>query len=269
MHLQQLSWPLLVSCCLVLTSLGCSTVRETGRRQLMLVTSDQEQTLGAQAYQEVLSKAKRSTDARMTAVVERVGKRIAGAADRPDFRWEFALIESDQVNAFCLPGGKIAVYTGILPIMKNEAGMAVVVGHEVAHAVARHGGERISQQMSVEIIQELLAQGLAKASPTLRSGALQAFGVGAQVGALLPYSRAHESEADQIGLIYAARAGYDPREAIGLWRRMEASRKSRGLEFLSTHPREERRIGQFEKEMPAALEAYRAARQQYGVGEQW
>lgn len=269
MRSRTLSRLLLGSFCLVLPALGCSTVKETGRRQLMLVTSGQEQALGVQAYREILSKAKRSTDVRMTAIVERVGRRISEVADRPDFQWEFALIESPQVNAFCLPGGKIAVYTGILPIMKNEAGMAVVIGHEVAHAVARHGGERMSQQMSVEIIQELLAKGLAKASPTVQSAALQAFGVGAQVGALLPYSRAHESEADQIGLIYAAKAGYDPREAVGLWQRMAEVQKSKPPEFLSTHPREKRRIGQFEKEMPAALEAYRAASQQHGLGESW
>jgi len=248
---------------------GCSKVEATGRRRIMLVTADQEQQLGVQAYREVLKKEKRSTDARMTAIVERVGRRIADAADRPDFHWEFALLESDQVNAFCLPGGKIAVYTGILPVVKNEAALAVVIGHEVAHAVARHGGERISQAMTVEVIEELLAQGLSRASPAIRTGALQAFGLGSQVGAILPYSRTHEIEADQIGLMYAAKAGYDPREAVPLWERMEAVGRSRPPEFLSTHPREKRRIERLEKHMPAAIEAYEAAPQRYGLGETW
>jgi len=235
----------------------------------MLVTPGQERALGAQAYQEVLSESRRSGDARMTAILERVGRRVAEAANQPEFQWEFALLESEEVNAFCLPGGKVAVYTGILPVMKNEAGMAVVVGHEVAHAVARHGGERLSQHLSVVIIQELLAQGLSRSSPAVRTGALQAFGVGAEVGAILPYSRRHEEEADEIGLRYAARAGYDPREAIALWQRMEALRETRPPEFLSTHPHEKRRIRQFEKLMPAALEVYQAAPRQHGLGEQW
>ncbi|HPD29041.1 MAG TPA: M48 family metallopeptidase [Phycisphaerae bacterium] len=250
-------------------SVGCSTVAETGRKQIMLVSAEQEQRLGLDAYQEVLAKEKRSSDPRMTAIVERVGRRIAAVANRPDFQWEFALLESDQVNAFCLPGGKIAVYTGLLPIARNEAGLAVVVGHEVAHAVARHGGERLSQRLSAEIIQELLATGLSRASPMVRTGALQAFGIGTNVGVLLPYSRTHETEADQIGLMYAARAGYDPREALALWQRMEAAGKNRPPEFLSTHPREARRIERLGKLMPQAMKAYEASPHRYGLGETW
>lgn len=252
-----------------LWSVGCSTVAETGRTQIMLVSAEQEQRLGLDAYQEVLAKEKRSSDQRMTAIVERVGRRIAAVANRPDFQWEFALLESDQVNAFCLPGGKIAVYTGLLPVAKNEAGLAAVVGHEVAHAVARHGGERLSQRMSAEIIQELLATGLTKASPTVRTGALQAFGIGTNVGVLLPYSRTHETEADQIGLMYAAKAGYDPREAVAMWQRMEAVGKNRPPEFLSTHPREGRRIERLGELMPEAMKAYEACPHRYGLGETW
>ncbi len=250
-------------------SLGCSRVPETGRQRIMLVSSGQEQQLGLDAYREVLSKSKRSTDAKMTAVVERVGRRIAAVANRPDFKWEFALLESKEVNAFCLPGGKIAVYTGILPVAKNEAALAVIVGHEVAHAIARHGGERMSQQMSVEMIQELLSVGLGRASPAMREGTLKAFGLGTELGVLLPYSRAHESEADQIGLTYTAKAGYDPREAIGLWQRMEQVSKSRPLEFLSTHPREENRIQRLQQLMPAAMQEYQASPHHYSLGEQW
>lgn len=252
-----------------LWSAGCSSIPETGRQRIMLISAGQEQKLGLEAYHEVLASEKRSSDKQMTAVVERVGQRIATVANQPDFKWEFALLESDEVNAFCLPGGKIAVYTGLLPVVKNEAALAAVVGHEVAHAIARHGGERISQQMSVEIIEGLLSTGLGNASPVVREGAMQAFGIGSQVGVLLPYSRTHENEADHIGLMYAARAGYDPREAIALWQRMEAVGKTRPPEFLSTHPREARRIERLHELMPEAVKAYEACPQRHGLGETW
>jgi len=250
-------------------SAGCSTVKETGRKRIMLVTRSQEQALGLEAYQEILAHERRSTDARMTAVVERVGRRIARVADQPDFEWEFALLDSPKVNAFCLPGGKVAVYAGILPVAKNEAGLATVMGHEVAHAVARHGGERISQRLSVELIEQLLAVGLRKSAPIVRNGALQAFGVGTNVGVLLPYSRTHEMEADRMGLMYMARAGYDPREALAFWERMAALGGSRPPEFLSTHPGVKRRIEQLKELLPAALRAYEAAPHHYGRGETW
>jgi predicted Zn-dependent protease len=235
----------------------------------MLVTQGQERTLGVQAYGEILAQEKRSDDKRMTEIIERVGRNIAKVANRPDFEWEFALLESDQVNAFCLPGGKIAVYTGILPIMKNEAGLAAVMGHEVAHATLRHGGERLSQQMSAKVIEELLARGLGDSSPEMRDAAMKAYGTGVNVGVLLPYSRAHELEADQIGLIYAAGAGYDPREAVALWQRMQAQGGSRPPEFLSTHPQEAHRIDELESQMSDALEAYEKAETRHGRGESW
>ena len=188
-------------------------------------------------------------------------------ADQPDFQWEFKLIESEQVNAFCLPGGKIAVYTGILPIMKNEAGMAMVMGHEVAHATSRHGGERMSQHMTAAVLQEALAYGLRDASPLTQKAALEAFGIGSKVGVLLPYSRTHELEADQIGLIFAAEAGYDPREAVRLWTRMKEAKKKRPPEFLSTHPHEENRIEELQEDMAKALEVYEKTPQKFGLGE--
>lgn len=253
----------------MLPATGCSRVQETGRKRIMLISSSQEQALGAQAFQEVLAEEKVSDDLKATAIVDRVGRGIADAADQPDFQWEFKLLESPEANAFCLPGGKIAVYTGILPLAANEAGLAVVVGHEVAHAVARHGGERLSQQMSVDILEQLVAVGLRDSSPMIRQGALQAFGVGTTVGVMLPYSRRHEMEADQIGLLYTARAGYDPREAIPFWERMAAAARTRPPEFLSTHPGVERRIEQLREMMPEALKAYEAAPQQHGLGESW
>lgn len=250
---------------------GCSRVEETGRRRIMLMTSGQERELGAQAYAAILEDEKDSTDARMTALVRRVGERIAAAADRPDFDWEFRLIESDQVNAFCLPGGKVAVYTGMLPIMQNEAGLAIVLGHEAAHATARHGAERVSQHMSLRAVSGAISAGLRQAAPQHQSSIMAAFGAGTTVGVLLPYSRAHELEADQIGLIYAARAGYDPREAVPFWERMGqyAEGRDRPPDFLSTHPPEQRRIEALEAHMPAALAEYERAPHRYGTGEQW
>jgi predicted Zn-dependent protease len=248
---------------------GCTTVEGTGRRQLMLVTEDQEQALGLDAYRQILADEKISNDSYMTGILRRVGERIAVVADRPDFEWEFNLIESEQVNAFCLPGGKIAVYTGILPIMKNEAGMAAVIGHEVAHAIARHSGERMSQHMSATVVGELLAIGMQDASPGVRETTLQAFGVGTQVGVLLPFSREHESEADVMGLMYTAKAGYDPRESVRLWQRMKEASGKKPPEFLSTHPSEDRRINELQDLMPKALKAYEAVPEQYGLGQQW
>jgi predicted Zn-dependent protease len=233
----------------------------------MLVSVEQEARLGAQAYEQVLSKEKISDDEHMTAVLNRVGKRIAAVANRPNFAWEFKLIESDQVNAFCLPGGKIAVYTGILPIMKNEAGMAIVIGHEVAHATARHGAERMSQHLTAAVVQEAIGVGLQDASKETRDAALAAFGAGAKVGVLLPYSRTHELEADQLGLILAAKAGYDPREAVPLWQRMAKAAKNKPPEFLSTHPHEEHRIERLRELMEDAMEEYQDAKHQHGLGE--
>lgn len=248
---------------------GCATVEGTGRKQLMIISEGQELQLGAEAYKEVLSKEKIAKDARMTAVVRRVGKRIAAVSNRPHFEWEFNLIESDQINAFCLPGGKIAVYTGILPIMDNEAGMAAVMGHEVAHAVARHGGERVSQKLGVAIAMEVAAHGMGGASPETQKITMSALGAGVNVGLLLPFSREHELEADELGLLFAAKAGYDPREAVRLWERMEAAGKKKPPEFLSTHPSEAHRIDDLEMLMPRAMQYYNAAPRKYGLGEDW
>lgn len=262
-----------VVACLVLAPclVGCATVAETGRKQLMLISPGQETALGAMTYKRVLKKEKAVRETPMNAVLERVGKRIAAASGRTDLEWEFNLFESKTVNAFCLPGGKVAVYTGILPVMKNEAGLAIVLGHEVAHATARHGAERLSQALTLQAITSILSSGLDFAAPTLSGAVMQAFGVGTHLGVTLPYSRSHESEADYIGLLYAARAGYDPREAVPLWERMEVAGKKKKMrvpEFISTHPREKRRIEKFEQLMPAALEAYGLAAEKLGAGDE-
>ncbi len=245
----------------ILLLAGCTTVPVTGRRQLSLVSEAQEASLGLQAYREILSKAQIVTSGPEVEMVRRAGSRIAAVADDPGFQWEFNLVRDDATaNAFCLPGGKVAVYTGILPLTQTEEGLATVMGHEIAHAIARHGGERISQQMTVETLGIALEAGLAKSSEGTRTAALAAFGVGSSVGVLLPFSRKHESEADEIGLIYMARAGYDPRPAADFWRRMAAKGGAKPPEFLSTHPGDETRIADLKALLPRALREYENSR---------
>jgi len=243
---------------MLLAAAACQTVPITGRSQLVLVPEGTEVQMGLESYQEILGKSKLSTDARLTEQVARVGRRIAEATGRSDYQWEFKLIEDKQVNAFCLPGGKVAVYTGMLPVTRDDAGLAAVLAHEVAHAVARHGGERMSQQLAVQGLtlagtQALLA-GRDPATVQLVSGLL---GAGATVGLLLPWGRAQESEADRLGLIYMAKAGYHPSAARDLWVRMGAGSKDRQQpEFLSTHPLPATRVTQIEGWIPEALQYY-------------
>ena len=245
---------------LAIAPLGCETVPYTGRRQLQLVSADEEAQMGIQAYQEIVGKQTLSTDAQTSAMVQRVGSRIA-AVSGVSSQWEFRLIQDDkQANAFALPGGKVAVYTGILPITRDEAGLAAVVGHEIAHVVARHGGERLSQQMGAQTLTQLAA-GMASSNPATVQLVSAALGAGVQVGVLMPFGRAQESEADHVGLILMAKAGYDPRAAAELWKRMaEAAKGQRPPEFLSTHPSEATRIQQIEGWLPEALTYYRPAR---------
>jgi predicted Zn-dependent protease len=229
----------------------------------------QEMDLGAQAYNQVKSdpKVKLSQDPREMEPVNRVATRIIEAAKRSkyaemaqSFQWEVAVIKDDKtMNAFALPGGKIAVYTGIFPVAKNEAGLAAVMGHEVVHALARHGAERMSQgQLTNAALQAAgAAIGVSGGSPMLSQAAMVALGAGAQVGVLLPFSRSHESEADYIGILLAADAGYDPRESVRLWERMAQASGAEGpAEFLSTHPGHDTRIQQLNKWMPEAVAIY-------------
>jgi predicted Zn-dependent protease len=240
---------------------ACRTVPYTGRRQLSLIPADQEAALGVSAYQETLKKEKLSADAAQTAMVERVGRRIAEASERPDFQWEFKLIENDKVvNAFCLPGGKVAVYTGIMKVARDEAGLAVVMGHEVAHALARHGGERMSQGMLAQLGGTALSVAMSQRPQETQAMAAQAYGLGVGVGVLLPYGRHQESEADHIGLILMAKAGYEPEAAIGFWGRMAAGEKGggSGLErFMRTHPTSEDRIENLRRLIPEARKHFR------------
>lgn len=214
--------------------------------------------MGLDSYHQVIQKSKVSTDPRLNEQVTRVGRRIAEATGRTDYQWEFRVIEDKQVNAFCLPGGKVAVYTGILPVTRDDDGLAAVLGHEVAHAVARHGAERLSQSMVVQSGLGVVQAGLAARDPIVVQGVTAALGAGASVGLLLPWSRAQESEADHLGLIYMAKAGYQPRAARDLWVRMsELSGGSQKVEFLSTHPSDTTRIAQIEGWLPEAQQYYR------------
>ena len=248
---------------------GCETNPYTGRHQLLMTSVDQEVQMGAQAYQQVKSdpKMRLSQDPREIEPVKRVAARIIEAAKRSkygemaqQFQWEVTVIKDDKtMNAFALPGGKIAVYTGIFPVAKTEAGLAAVMGHEVVHALARHGAERMSQgQLANAALQVAgAAAGASGGGGLMSQAAMAALGVGAQVGVLLPFSRKHESEADYIGILLAADAGYDPRESVHLWERMEQLSGGGGpSEFLSTHPGHETRIEQLKEWMPEALAIY-------------
>lgn len=256
--------------CVLLGIGGCETNPYTGRQQLLMTSVDQEMQMGTQAYAQVKSdpKMRQSQDPREIEPVKRIAARIIEAAKRSkyaemaqQFQWEVTVIKDDKMlNAFALPGGKIAVYTGIFSVAKTEAGLAAVMGHEVVHALARHGAERMSQgQLTNAALQAAgAAIGMSSSNPMLSQTAMAALGVGAQVGVLLPFSRAHESEADYIGILLAADAGYDPRESVGLWERMAQLSGGGPAEFMSTHPGHETRIEQLKQWMPEAMAIYQA-----------
>jgi predicted Zn-dependent protease len=235
----------------------------------MLVSSGETHALAAQEYGAFLQEHPPSHDARATEMVRRVGTHIRGAVERylaeqglssrlEGYHWEFNLVESKDVNAWCLPGGHVVVYSGILPVTQDEAGLAVVLGHEIAHAIAEHGAERMSQQMLAEAGGAVLSVLLAEKPAETRAAWLAAYGAGAEVGVLLPFSREQESEADRLGLSFMAMAGYDPRAAAPFWRRMAGLKGGKGTpEFLSTHPADETRIAALERELPEAMGRYR------------
>jgi len=230
----------------------------TGRHQLLLLPESQEQQMGLDAYRQVLKKAKLSTDPVAIEQVRRVGRRIAEATGRTDYHWEFNLIEDKQANAFCLSGGKVAVYTGILPITRDDSGLAAVLGHEVSHAIARHGGEQVTPTLCAQIGLAPTQVSLARNDPRVVLQVTALLGAGAAVGLILPWSRAQESEADHLGLIFMAKAGYDPHAVLDLWNRMAEAAKGRDRppEYLSTHPSEATRIKQIKAWMPEALQFY-------------
>jgi predicted Zn-dependent protease len=254
---------------LSLILLACSTVAVTGRKQLNLIPSSTMLSMSSEQYGEFLKANKLSTNQQETEMVKRVGGRIEKAVEKyfadqglssklKGYSWEFNLVESDEVNAWCMPGGKVVVYTGILPVTRDEAGLAVVLGHEIAHAVAEHGNERMSQMLVTQLGGLALSEAIKSKPEQTQQLWMTAFGVGAQLGVLLPYSRLQESEADHLGLIFMAMAGYDPNTAVAFWERMAKMNQGQAPpEFLSTHPSDESRIKNIKSLIPEAMKYYK------------
>ena len=241
----------------------------TGRKQLNIVPDSMMNSMALQSYNEFLTDHKLSGNSQQTAMVKNVGTRIQNAVVKycaehglssqvRNYNWEFNLVEDPNINAWCMPGGKVVVYTGLMPVAQNEAGLAVVMGHEIAHAIAKHGSERMSQGLLVQMGGIALDEALANKPEQTKSIFTQSYGLGTQIGVLLPYSRLHESEADRMGLIFMAMAGYNPNEAVSFWERMAASKQGQAPpELLSTHPADSRRISNIKKLIPEAMRYYK------------
>jgi len=248
---------------------ACSTVPLTGRKQLDIIPASTMMAMSYQQYDEFLKTNRLSNNREQTQMVKTVGSRIQQAVERymaennmskllNGYQWEFNLIESPDVNAWCMPGGKVVVYTGILSVTRDEAGLAVVMGHEIAHAIAKHGNERMSQGLITELGGAALDVALNEKPEKTRQLWMTAYGLGAQLGVILPYSRLHESEADHLGLIFMAMAGYDPNSAVEFWQRMSAMKTGPAPpEFMSTHPSDQTRINRIKAELPEAKKYYK------------
>lgn len=260
-------WRLLIAGILLALVSACATVPETERRQLLLLSPAAEVDLGLAAFDQVREDLEFVEEGPGVDMVRRTGERIVAVAQPMleargfgELEWEFLVADSEMLNAFVLPGGKVVFYQGMVEFLEDEDSVAAVMGHEVAHVVGRHGGERVSQNVLIQV--GLIGAHIALASeePGRREPVMAALGIGAVVGVQLPFSRAHEAEADEIGLTLMARAGYDPRAAVRVWERMDEQAETRPPEFLSTHPHPDRRAENLRALMPAALEEYRAAR---------
>jgi metalloendopeptidase OMA1, mitochondrial len=245
---------------------ACTTTPISDRQALILIPLSQEIELGKQAYQQTLKDQKDSENTHLNHVLRRVGQRIAAVSDMPNLEWEFRLIESEVKNAFALPGGKVAVYTGMLRICENEAGLATVLSHEIAHVIARHGTQRMSQKMLLS--GAMIGASISLRNNTQRSIIMGALGLGIMYGITLPFSRGDEGEADQIGLVYMAKAGYDPEEAIRFWKRFSQAKGDKGPpEWVSTHPTDKTRITGLKTYFSRAKYKYQNVKPQYGLGE--
>jgi predicted Zn-dependent protease len=263
-----LTFKTIVMCCFLLLLSSCTQVAITGRKQLNLVPDSLINSMALQSYNEFLAQSKLSTDPDQTRLVKDVGTRIQKAVEKycadnnltsliQGYHWQFSLVEDPNVNAWCMPGGKVVVYTGLLPVTQTEAGLAVVMGHEIAHAIAKHGSERMSQGLIVELGGVALSEAVANSPQQTQNLFMQSYGVGTQLAVLLPYSRLHESEADRMGLIFMAMAGYNPNEAVAFWQRMAAAKQGQAPpELLSTHPADETRIRNIKSLIPEAMQYY-------------
>lgn len=247
--------------CVLAVLAGCSSVPLTGRKQVMLVSEQEVLTSSLSQYGAFMKDAKLSTNKTQTATVVRVGKKIAAAteeylrtngmaAEIKNFSWEFNLVADQQVNAFCMPGGKIVVYEGLMKIVSSDDELAVVIGHEVAHAVAKHSNERISQQVMAQYGAAILGAAVSNKNAAVQNAAGAVYGMGAQYGVMLPFSRKHETEADYMGLVFMAMAGYDPSAAVAFWQKMASGAGGKTAEFMSTHPSDARRISDIQKWLP-------------------
>lgn len=271
MHLRQIinmkkiySWLIII-----FLAAGCAINLVTGRNQLSLVKESDLQLLATTQYNKFLSENKvlSSGKSKEASTVDRVGARLANSISKyynsqgkgivlEGYKWEFNTIDNKEINAWCMPGGKVVVYTGLLPVTQNETALAVVLGHEIAHSIAKHGTERMSQAMIQQLGGMALEVAIAQKPKETQDLFLMSYGIGSQLGAMLPWSRQQETEADKFGLIYAAMAGYDPREAIPFWERMSAASEVNPPEFLSTHPSDETRMRKLKQFMPEAMKYY-------------
>ncbi len=249
--------------------ISCSTVPLTGRKQLNLLPESQLQQMSLAEYKSFLTESKVVNNNEQAKMVKRVGEKLAASATEylrktgnsgrvAGYNWEFNLVEDKLVNAWCMPGGKVVVYTGILPVTKTEAGLATVMSHEISHAIAQHGNERMSQQMAAQVGGVALDIALMNQPEQTRSLFLTSYAIGSTVGLILPFSRKHETEADKMGMAFMAMAGYDPGEAIYFWKRMAALGGEKPPQFLSTHPSDETRVANLRKFLPEAMKLYKA-----------
>jgi len=260
----------LFACGILLPAAGCTTVPITGRSQLNLISDGEMLAMSSEQYGAFMKENKPGKDTAAARKVRRVGQRIQGAVEKyfrekgltselSGYSWEFNLVESEELNAWCMPGGKVVFYSGIIPICQDEKGIAVVMGHEVAHAVAKHGAERMSEGLIAQMGGVALSAALQSKPEETQALYMTAFGLGAQYGVMLPHSRNQESEADHLGLIFMAMAGYDPGEAIPFWQRMSAKAGGgKPPEFMSTHPADETRIKDIKALLPEAMKYYQA-----------
>ena len=246
---------------------GCSSVPLTGRKQVLLVSDQEVLSSSLTQYNDYIKTATKSSNAKQSAMVTRVGQKIAAATEQylrqnglesevKNFAWEFNLVKDQQLNAFCMPGGKIVVYEGLLGIVSSDDELAVVVGHEVAHAVAKHSNERMSQQLMAQYGADILGPAVSNRSTAVQQLATSVYGIGAQYGVMLPFSRKHESEADYMGLVFMTMAGYNPDVAVGFWQKMSAGGSGSVPEFMSTHPSDATRIAEIKRWLPEIKAKY-------------